>query len=94
MPDGLLTTDAQGLVARDDVDLVVEVIGGIEPARGLILSALEHGAAVVTANKALLAADGPHPLRGRRQGRPRPVLRGRGGRGDPDPAAAARVARR
>ena len=59
VPDGLLTTDAAGLVARDDVDLVVEVIGGIEPARGLILSALEHGASVVTANKALLAEDGP-----------------------------------
>jgi len=57
VPDGLLTTDAVGLVAR--ADLVVEVIGGIEPARTLILSALEHGAAVVTANKALLAADGP-----------------------------------
>ena len=40
------------------VDVVVEVIGGIEPARTLILSALEHGASVVTANKALLAEDG------------------------------------
>ncbi len=59
VPEGLLTTDAEGLVARDDVDLVVEVIGGIEPARSLILSALEHGASVVTANKALLAEDGP-----------------------------------
>jgi homoserine dehydrogenase len=59
VPDGLLTTDADGLVARDDVDLVVEVIGGIEPARTLILSALENGASVVTANKALLAEDGP-----------------------------------
>ncbi len=59
LPDGLLTTDAAALVARDDVDLVVEVIGGIEPARTLILSALEHGASVVTANKALLAEDGP-----------------------------------
>ncbi|MGH3306662.1 MAG: homoserine dehydrogenase [Nocardioides sp.] len=57
--DGLLTTDAEGLVARDDVDLVIEVIGGIEPARSLILSALENGASVVTANKALLAEDGP-----------------------------------
>jgi len=54
----LLTTDATALVAREDVDIVVEVIGGIEPARGLILSALEHGASVVTANKALLAEDG------------------------------------
>jgi len=54
----LFTTDAESLVARDDVDVVVEVIGGIEPARALILSALEHGASVVTANKALLAEDG------------------------------------
>jgi len=59
VPDGLLTTDATALVARDDVDLVVEVIGGIEPARTLILSALENGKSVVTANKALLAEDGP-----------------------------------
>ncbi len=59
VPADLLTTDAAGLVARDDVDVVVEVIGGIEPARSLILSALEHGASVVTANKALLAEDGP-----------------------------------
>lgn len=40
-------------------DVVVEVIGGIEPARSLILRAMEHGASVVTANKALLAEDGP-----------------------------------
>ena len=59
VPEGLLTTDATALVAREDVDLVVEVIGGIEPARSLILSALENGASVVTANKALLAEDGP-----------------------------------
>src|SRR6478735_6869415 len=59
VPEGLLTTDATALVARDDVDLVVEVIGGIEPARTLILSALENGKSVVTANKALLAEDGP-----------------------------------
>jgi homoserine dehydrogenase len=59
VPEGLLTTDAVGLAARDDVDVVVEVIGGIEPARSLILAALEGGASVVTANKALLAEDGP-----------------------------------
>ncbi|HET8604136.1 MAG TPA: homoserine dehydrogenase [Marmoricola sp.] len=58
LPEDLFTTDAAALVARDDVDVVVEVIGGIEPARSLILSALEHGASVVTANKALLAEDG------------------------------------
>ncbi|MEQ7129274.1 homoserine dehydrogenase [Actinopolymorpha sp. B11F2] len=54
----LFTTDAAALVRRTDIDLVVEVIGGIEPARSLILGALEHGASVVTANKALLAEDG------------------------------------
>ncbi|MBF6276159.1 homoserine dehydrogenase [Nocardia sp. 852002-20019_SCH5090214] len=55
IPAELLTTDAEALVARDDVDLVVEVMGGIDPARKLILSALNGGKSVVTANKALLA---------------------------------------
>lgn len=54
----LVTTDAEALVSRDDIDVVIEVIGGIEPARSLILTAFEHGASVVSANKALLAADG------------------------------------
>jgi homoserine dehydrogenase len=53
----LLTEDAQALVAGADV--VVELMGGIEPARTLILAALAGGASVVTANKALLAAHGP-----------------------------------
>ena len=56
-PADLITTDAHALVSRDDIDLVIEVIGGIEPARSLILTALEHGTSVVTANKALLAQD-------------------------------------
>jgi homoserine dehydrogenase len=55
----LFTTDAAALVARPDIDVVVEVIGGIEPARTLLLTALHRGASVVTANKALLAEDGP-----------------------------------
>jgi homoserine dehydrogenase len=54
---GLFTTDAAELVKR--ADLVIEVIGGIEPARTLILQAMASGAGVVTANKALLAEDGP-----------------------------------
>jgi len=58
VPADLFTTDAMGLVTRGDLDVVIEVIGGIEPARELILAALEHGASVVTANKALLAEDG------------------------------------
>jgi homoserine dehydrogenase len=53
----LLVTDAEALVSRDDVDVVVEMIGGLEPARSLILTALESGASVVTANKMLLAED-------------------------------------
>jgi homoserine dehydrogenase len=51
----LLTTDAMGLATRPDVDIVVEVIGGIEPAHSLILAAMERGKSVVSANKALLA---------------------------------------
>ena len=52
----LLTEDAYGLI--ENADLVVEVMGGIDPARSLILHAFEHGASVVTANKALLAKRG------------------------------------
>jgi homoserine dehydrogenase len=59
VPAHLLTTDAEALVTREDVDLVVEVIGGIEPARTLMLAAFEAGKSVVSANKALLADDGP-----------------------------------
>ena len=55
---GLFTSDALGLVQRDDVDVVVEVVGGIEPARTWLLEALKRGKGVVTANKALLAEDG------------------------------------
>jgi homoserine dehydrogenase len=56
--DSLLTTDAMGLVNDPGIDIVVEVIGGIEPARALLLAALKAGKPVVTANKALLAEDG------------------------------------
>ncbi|MEU7701178.1 MULTISPECIES: homoserine dehydrogenase [unclassified Streptomyces] len=54
----LITTDATALVKRGDIDVIVEVIGGVEPARTLITTAFEHGASVVSANKALLAQDG------------------------------------
>ncbi len=57
VPAALITDDAAGLVARGS-DIVVEVMGGIEPARTLILQAMAAGSSVVTANKALLAADG------------------------------------
>ncbi len=53
--DGLFTTDAQAVATDPGVDVVVEVMGGIEPARRLVLDALEAGKPVVTANKELLA---------------------------------------
>ena len=55
LAEGLLTADAAGVVADPDIDIVVEVIGGIEPARSLILDALTRGKPVVTGNKELLA---------------------------------------
>ena len=55
VPEGCLTTDAESVVTDPDVDVIVEVIGGIEPARGLILEALKARKPVVTANKELLA---------------------------------------
>ena len=54
----LLTDDALSLASRPDVDLVIELLGGIEPARSLILAAISAGSSVITANKALLASDG------------------------------------
>jgi len=57
VPPGLLTTDAASL-ASSGADIVVELIGGIDDARDLILSAMASGSSVVTANKALLAEDG------------------------------------
>ena len=55
LPGGLLTRDAHAVVSDPSIDLVVEVIGGIEPARELITAALAAGKPVVTANKELLA---------------------------------------
>jgi len=57
-PD-LVTTDAAALAASG-ADIVIELIGGIEPAKSLIESAIAHGSSVVTANKALIAAHGAH----------------------------------
>ena len=53
-----LSSDANDVVTADDVDLVVELIGGYEPARTFVATALEHGKHVVTANKALIAKHG------------------------------------
>jgi homoserine dehydrogenase len=58
LDDSLLTRDAAEVVADPAVDVIVEVIGGIEPARELILAALAAGKPVITANKELLANHG------------------------------------
>jgi homoserine dehydrogenase len=58
VPAELFTDDPRSLIERDDIDIVIEVVGGIEPARGWLIAALKSGKSVVTANKALLAEDG------------------------------------
>jgi homoserine dehydrogenase len=57
IPEELLTDDAETLILGSDI--VIELLGGIEPARTYVRMALESGADVVTANKALIAAHGP-----------------------------------
>ena len=58
LPNGILTKDAEGLLNDPDIDIVVELIGRIEPAKKFILKALNNGKHVITANKALLAEHG------------------------------------
>lgn len=58
LPQQLLTTDLESIVTDPEIDIVVEVMGGLEPARSLILKAIEQGKHVVTANKAAIARYG------------------------------------
>lgn len=59
VPSGLLTTDAMGdIIENPDIHIVVELIGGINPAKEFILKAIQNGKYVITANKALLATNG------------------------------------
>ena len=55
LAEGVLTNDAESVVSDPDVDVIVETIGGVEPARSLVLGALKASKPVVTANKELLA---------------------------------------
>ena len=57
-PD-ILTTDLEAIATDPDIDIVVELIGGLEPARSLILKAIDHGKHIVTANKAVISRYGP-----------------------------------
>ncbi|MFQ3573202.1 MAG: homoserine dehydrogenase [Thermodesulfovibrionales bacterium] len=58
VPDGILTTNAKDILHDDDIDIVVELIGGIHPAKDFMLEAISQKKHVVTANKALLATEG------------------------------------
>lgn len=58
LSDDHFTTDPAAVVADPDVDVVVELMGGVEPTRDLVAKALANGKPVITGNKALLAADG------------------------------------
>jgi len=58
LPEGVITTDLDSIVTDPAVDIVVEVMGGLEPARSLILKAIAAGKHVVTANKAVIARYG------------------------------------
>lgn len=59
VPRHLLTDDLDSVIKDPDIRVAVELIGGVEPTRSIVLSLLEHGKDVVTANKALLAEHGP-----------------------------------
>lgn len=61
-PEGSLTTDVEEVISNPDVDVVVELIGGYEPAKTFILKAMENGKHIVTANKALMAVHGEEIL--------------------------------
>jgi homoserine dehydrogenase len=58
LPSSVFTTDLEALVAHPDIDIIVELIGGVEPARSLILKAIAHGKHIVTANKAVISRHG------------------------------------
>ena len=59
LPEGILTDDLSKIMNDDSIEVVAQLIGGIEPARTITLQLLESGKDVVTANKALLAEHGP-----------------------------------
>lgn len=65
---GVLTTDVEDILGDDQIDIIIEVMGGVEPTREWLLRALGHGTSVVTANKQLLARHGPELLAAAEEG--------------------------
>lgn len=62
LPESVLTDDVDGIVTDSTIDVIVELLGGIEPSRSLMLTAIANGKHVVTANKAVIAAHGEEIL--------------------------------
>ena len=87
-------TDSFEAVVASDADIVVELMGGIEPAGDLIKRALKAGKSVVTANKQLISTHGVELLALARAQQPRAVVRGVGGRRHSDRASRAEKASR
>lgn len=58
LPEEVMTTDLQAIVTDPEIQIVVELLGGLEPARSLILQAIAQGKHIVTANKAVIARYG------------------------------------
>jgi homoserine dehydrogenase len=58
LPSGVLTTDLEAIVSDPEIQIVIELLGGLEPARSLILQAIANGKHIVTANKAVIARHG------------------------------------
>jgi homoserine dehydrogenase len=58
LPEGVMTTDLDAIVTDPELDIIVELLGGLEPARTLILKAIGNGKHIVTANKAVIARYG------------------------------------
>ena len=67
LPAGLLTDDAKAMLGDPEVQIVIELIGGYEPARTFVLEAIRNGKHIVTANKALLALHGDEIFRAAEQ---------------------------
>jgi len=62
LDDDVLTTDVEAVISNPDIDIVIELIGGYEPAKSFILKAIKAGKHIVTANKALMAVHGQEIL--------------------------------
>ncbi|HMK55406.1 MAG TPA: homoserine dehydrogenase [Dissulfurispiraceae bacterium] len=68
LPEGMLVADANAVLNDPDIDIVVELIGGIHPAKEFMIRAIENGKHVVTANKALIATEGTDIFSAARRG--------------------------